>query len=50
MLKKKIIIFTGNRAEYGLQLPIFKELSKNKHFNCKLLVSGSQWTKNLVFF
>ncbi len=50
MLKKKIIIFTGNRAEYGLQLPIFKELSKNKHFNCKLLVSGSHMDKKFGFF
>lgn len=50
MLKKKIILFTGNRAEYGLQLPIFKELSKNKHLDCKLLVSGSHMDKKFGFF
>ena len=24
MLKKKVLVFTGNRAEYGLQYPIIK--------------------------
>lgn len=42
MLKKrKIAIFTGNRAEYGLQYPIIKAISESKRLEYFLLVSGA---------
>ena len=31
--KKKIAIFSGNRAEYGLLNPIIRSISKNKKFD-----------------
>ena len=39
--KRKIAIFTGNRAEYGLQYPIIKAISKNRYLTYSLLVSGA---------
>ena len=45
MLKKKVLVFTGNRAEYGLQYPIIKSLSNSKKINCQLVVSGSHLEK-----
>ena len=41
MNKRKIAIFTGNRAEYGLQYPIIKEIAKHPKLEYFLLVSGS---------
>ena len=41
MLKKKVLVFTGNRAEYGLQYPIIKSLNNSKKIDCQLIVSGS---------
>src|SRR3990167_3537668 len=42
MLKKrKIAIFTGNRAEYGLQYPIIKAISGSRRLKYFLLVSGA---------
>lgn len=38
---KKIAIFTGNRAEYGLQYPIIKAIDKHELLKYYLLVSGS---------
>jgi UDP-hydrolysing UDP-N-acetyl-D-glucosamine 2-epimerase len=40
-MKKKVLVFTGNRAEYGLQLPVIKALNKSKKIDCLLIVSGS---------
>ncbi len=45
MKKKKILVFTGNRAEYGLQSPIVRELNKSKKMKCELVVSGSHLEK-----
>ncbi len=39
--KRKIAIFTGNRAEYGLQYPIIKAISKHPKLKYFLLVSGA---------
>lgn len=39
--KRKIAIFTGNRAEYGLQYPIIKAVSKHPKLKYFLLVSGA---------
>ena len=45
MKKKKVLVFTGNRAEYGLQLPVVKSLNKSKKIDCLLMVSGSHLEK-----
>lgn len=39
--KRKIAIFTGNRAEYGLQYPIIKAVSEHPDLEYYLLVSGA---------
>lgn len=44
-MKKKVLVFTGNRAEYGLQSPIVDELNKSKKISCELVVSGSHLEK-----
>ena len=44
--KKKIVIFTGNRAEYGLLSPIIRELNLSNKFKTTLLVSGSHLEKD----
>jgi len=40
-LKRRIAVFTGNRAEYGLQYPILKALSDEPSIDCRLIVSGA---------
>lgn len=40
-MKRKIAIFTGNRAEYGLQFPIIKAVSQHPLLEYYLLVSGA---------
>jgi len=39
--KRKIAIFTGNRAEYGLQYPIIKAIKEHKSLEYYLLASGA---------
>ena len=39
--KRKIAIFTGNRAEYGLQYPIIKAVADHPRLEYFLLVSGA---------
>ncbi|MBN1870839.1 MAG: UDP-N-acetylglucosamine 2-epimerase (hydrolyzing) [Candidatus Omnitrophica bacterium] len=41
MPKRKIAIFTGNRAEYGLQYPIIKAVDVHPKLEYYLLVSGA---------
>jgi UDP-N-acetylglucosamine 2-epimerase (non-hydrolysing)/GDP/UDP-N,N'-diacetylbacillosamine 2-epimerase (hydrolysing) len=41
MPKRKIAIFTGNRAEYGLQFPIIKAVDEHPDLEYYLLVSGA---------
>ena len=45
-MKKKIAIFTGNRAEYGLQVPILREIDKNPNLEYILIVSGAHLDPN----
>ena len=51
---RKIAIFTGNRAEYGLQYPIIKAIAGSKRLKYYLLVSGAHldekfgYTKNEI--
>lgn len=46
MKKRTIAIFTGNRAEYGLQYPIIKAISDNPNLDYQLLVSGAHLDRN----
>ncbi len=46
MKKRKIAIFTGNRAEYGLQLPILNAIKNHPLLEYKLIVSGAHLEKN----
>ncbi len=39
--KRKIAVFTGNRAEYGLQYPILRALSSDPRFDYYLLAGGA---------
>ena len=39
--KRKISVFTGNRAEYGLLRPVVKELLSRRGCSIRLIVSGS---------
>lgn len=39
--KRKIAIFTGNRAEYGLQMPIIRAVAAHPDLEYYLLVSGA---------
>ena len=45
MKKKRVLVFTGNRAEYGLQLPVVKALTESNKIDCLLMVSGSHLDK-----
>jgi len=44
--KRKIAIFTGNRAEYGLQYPILKAVAQHPELDYLLLVSGAHLDNN----
>lgn len=46
MSKRRIAIFTGNRAEYGLQYPIIKAVDQHPGLECRLLVSGAHLDSN----
>ena len=46
MNKKTIAIFTGNRAEYGLQFPVLRAVKNHPELNYKLLVSGAHLDSN----
>lgn len=41
MSKRVIAIFTGNRAEYGLQYPILRAVDRHPELEYRLLVSGA---------
>jgi UDP-hydrolysing UDP-N-acetyl-D-glucosamine 2-epimerase len=44
--KRKIAVFTGNRAEYGLQFPILKAINEHPDLEYQLLVSGAHLDAN----
>ncbi|MBN1379005.1 MAG: UDP-N-acetylglucosamine 2-epimerase (hydrolyzing) [Gammaproteobacteria bacterium] len=46
MVKRTVAIFTGNRAEYGLQFPILKAVDAHPYLEYKLLVSGAHLDSN----
>ena len=39
-------IFTGNRAEYGLQFPVLKAIDNHPNLDYKLIVSGAHLEKD----
>ena len=46
-MKKRIIaVFTGNRAEYGLQVPILRAIDMHPKLEYRLIVSGAHLDKN----
>ena len=46
-MKKKIIaVFTGNRAEYGLQFPVLKAIDNHPELEYRLIVSGAHLDNN----
>ncbi len=46
MRKRKIVIFTGNRAEYGLQFPIIEAINNHKNLDLSIFVSGAHLDSN----
>lgn len=46
MIKRKIAVFTGNRAEYGLQYPVLRAIDKHPELDYQLLVSGAHLDNN----
>ncbi len=43
---KVIAVFTGNRAEYGLQFPVLKAIDMHPKLDYRLIVSGAHLDKN----
>lgn len=41
MTRRSVAIFTGNRAEYGLQYPILRAVDRHPDLDYRLLVSGA---------
>jgi UDP-hydrolysing UDP-N-acetyl-D-glucosamine 2-epimerase len=46
MSKRVIAIFTGNRAEYGLQYPILRAVDRHPELEYRLIVSGAHLDPN----
>lgn len=46
MKKRTIAVFTGNRAEYGLQYPILRAIDRHVDLEYRLLVSGAHLDTN----
>lgn len=46
MSKRVIAVFTGNRAEYGLQFPILKAIDGHPNLDYRLIVSGAHLDNN----
>jgi UDP-hydrolysing UDP-N-acetyl-D-glucosamine 2-epimerase len=44
--KRKIAVFTGNRAEYGLQYPMLKAINEHPNLEYQLIVSGAHLDDN----
>jgi UDP-N-acetylglucosamine 2-epimerase (non-hydrolysing)/GDP/UDP-N,N'-diacetylbacillosamine 2-epimerase (hydrolysing) len=46
MTKRVVAVFTGNRAEYGLQFPILRAIENHPDLEYRLLVSGAHLDPN----
>lgn len=44
--KRTIAVFTGNRAEYGLQFPILRAIDRHSGLDYRLIVSGAHLDSN----
>lgn len=44
--KRTIAVFTGNRAEYGLQYPILRAIDRHSALDYRLIVSGAHLDSN----
>ena len=49
MVRRKICITTGTRAEYGLLRSLLKEISKNKKLELYLFVAGMHLSKKFGY-
>ena len=45
-MKRTIAVFTGNRAEYGLQFPILRAIERHPSLDYRLVVSGAHLDKH----
>ncbi len=45
MKKRKICLFTGTRAEFGLLLPLISQINRDKNLILQLIVSGTHLSK-----
>lgn len=45
-VKRTIAVFTGNRAEYGLQQPVLRAIAAHPNLDYKLIVSGAHLDSN----
>lgn len=45
-VRRKVAVFTGNRAEYGLQFPILKAINEHPGLEYQLIVSGAHLDSN----
>src|SRR5215510_6230640 len=46
MTRRRIAVFTGNRAEYGLQYPILRALNADSRVETFLLAGGAHLEEN----
>jgi len=46
MARRTVAVFTGNRAEYGLQFPILKAIDEHPALDYRLIVSGAHLDDN----
>jgi UDP-N-acetylglucosamine 2-epimerase (non-hydrolysing)/GDP/UDP-N,N'-diacetylbacillosamine 2-epimerase (hydrolysing) len=46
MTRRTIAVFTGNRAEYGLQVPIIRAIDAHPELDYRLIVSGAHLDSN----
>lgn len=44
--KKKILLITGSRSDYGLLTSLIKEIKKKNYYNLKIIATGSHFDKN----
>ena len=48
-MKKKILIFTGSRADYGLLKPLISRIKKDKRYKFLIAAGSHHFSKNLGF-
>ena len=48
-MKKKILFFTGSRADYGLLKPLISRIKKDKRYKFLIAAGSHHFSKNLGF-